>query len=485
MTWAHQYPTGNGHSNGFHKAAPRFTPMKSIGVSGTPMFGGFLESNEKDGRLQGTRKYTTYSEILANVSIVAAGARFVTRMITKASWSFDPADDTPEAEDFAEFCEEVLHDMETPWHRVVRRASMHQFHGFAIAEWTAKRREDGKVGFADVDTRPQQTVEQWETDDQGTWSQVGQRSPQDGVMLWIPRAKCLYLVDDSLSDSPEGLGIFRHLVEPATRLERFQQLEGWGFETDLRGIPIGRAPMAELQALVDSSKITPEEMAAIIRPLEQFLKHHVKSPKLYQLLDSMTYATTDERQSPSNVRKWDIDLLKAGNTSQAEVAAAIQRINQEMARLLGVEHLLLGSDGSGSLALSSDKSKNIAMLIDSVLVEVTEAVKKDLLRQLARMNGVPENLVPTPKTETAQWRDVEQVTTALRDMATAGALLAPDDPAIAEVRAMLGLSAPITINTAVDAMIGGKPAAPGDAADPEANDMAGTEAQRSAEVAPA
>lgn len=487
MTWAPTYHKDHRNGHVAKAVAPkaRFAPMTQVGVSGAAIYGGFLQSVEKDPRLQGTRRYTTYSEIMANVSIVATGARFITRLITKAAWTFDPADDSPEAEEFADFCEEVLHDMLTPWHRVVRRASMHQFHGFAIAEWTAKRREDGRVGFLDVDTRPQQTIEQWDVDEAGTVSGIGQRSPQDGMLLWLPRAKVLYTVDDSLSDSPEGLGVFRHLVEPAARLERFQQLEVWGFETDLRGIPVGKAPLSELAAMVEDKKITAEQFEAIVKPMNDFLKHHVRSPVLSQMIDSMVYTTADASQSPSGPPKWGIELLKHSSTSHETLAAAITRINQEMARLLGVEHLLLGSDGSGSLALSSDKSKNIALLIDSVLVEIVESVKQDLLRPLARMNGVDESLIPTPKTETAQWRDIEQVTAGLRDMATAGALLAPDDPAIAEVRAMLGLSAPITLNLATDAAIGGSasPANDQTAGTAETDSMAGNEAARTAEVA--
>src|SRR3546814_20251145 len=74
------------------------------------------------------------------------------------------------------------------------------------------------------------------------------------------RAKIVYAVDDTLSDSPEGLGLFRHLAKTAYRLETFLSLEEIGFTTDLRGIPVARAPLGELrQEVIDSG---PEGSAA-------------------------------------------------------------------------------------------------------------------------------------------------------------------------------------------------------------------------------
>jgi hypothetical protein len=46
---------------------------------------------------------------------------------------------------------------------------------------------------------------------------------------------------------------------------------------------------------------------------------------------------------------------------------------------------------------------------------------------------------PSFKTEDVAFRDVEQVTAALSDMASAGAPVMPDDEAINAVRDMLGL----------------------------------------------
>ena len=120
---------------------------------------------------------------------------------------------------------------------------MYRFYGFSIQEWTARRRDDGFLTFADIAPRSQRTIERWDVDEAGQVLGALQRSPQTQEEIYLPREKLLYIVDDTLNDSPEGLGLFRHLVAPSRRLKRYEQLEGFGFETDLRGIPIGRSPV--------------------------------------------------------------------------------------------------------------------------------------------------------------------------------------------------------------------------------------------------
>ena len=56
------------------------------------------------------------------------------------------------------------------------------------------------------------------------------------------------------------------------------------------------------------------------------------------------------------------------------------------------------------------------------------------------LNGWDPKLKPTFRTEAIAYRDIEQVTQALKDLAQAGAPLMPNDPAINEVRTQIGLS---------------------------------------------
>lgn len=415
-------------------------PNKNIGAPGTTVYGGYLDENEINAKLTGRTKYKTYSDILANTTIVAAGVRYFLNLVAKAQWTVEPADNSAQALIFAERLESIINGMQTPWHRAVRRAAMYRFYGFSIQEWTSFKNDEGYIGFVDIKPRPQITIEKWDVDETGEVLGVIQRSPRTQEELYLPRWKIVYIVDDTLNDSPEGLGLLRHLVDSVSRLKRFEQLEGFGFETDLRGIPVARMPFAELQQAVTDGRLTPAQKLQEEEPLRQFIKNHIKNPQLGLILDSITYQSIGDTETPTQVKQWDIELLKAESGSQDDVANAIERLNQEVARLLGVEGLLLGSTNHGSQALSNDKSHNFALIVDSTLMELAKSLEKDVIDNIWLLNGWPENMKPTFKTEATQYRDITQITTALKDLATAGAILALDDPAIDEVRDLIGLS---------------------------------------------
>lgn len=426
------------------------SPFKTAGAPGTAIFAGFVQEDESNASLAGREKYTTYANIMANTAIVSAGIRFYLNLIQKAGWSFNPADDSAKAREYAELMEDIFNDMETPWSRAVRRAGMYKFYGFSIQEWTAKRREDGVIGLLDLAPRAQKTIEQWDVDETGRLLGVVQRNPYNNNEIYLPRSKVLYLVDDSLNDSPEGMGILRNIVASAKRLERYEQLEAFGFEADLRGVPIGRAPYQRINELVKTGKLTAEEAKSQLAVLETFIQKHIKNPQRGIVLDSSVYETTDDATRPSNQALWDLSLLDSASQGLEEVAAAIERVNHEIARMIGVEQLLLGQS-RGTQALSEDKSHNFALVVGSALNEVKEAVNRDIISPISELNGWDPKLWPEAVVEEIQFRSPTQVTEALAGLARA--MLDPEDPAINVIRDQLGLPDALVIRDREDASL--------------------------------
>lgn len=424
----------------------RASPTETVGHMGTAVWAGFIQEREKNQALAGREKYHTYSDIIANTAIVSAGLRYFLNLISKADWRAEPActkegDPFPGAEEVAEKFDLIMKSTETPWNRIVRRAGLFPFYGFSIQEWTARRLEEDEavIGFKDVEPRAQSTIERWDVDQYGDVRGVVQRSPVTQEELYIPRAKIVYLLDDTLNDSPEGLGLFRHIADPARRLIRYEQLEGFGFETDLRGVPIGRVPFTEMARLKKAGKLTDAEELGLIRHVTAFIEKHIKNPALGLVLDSEPFRSADAGATPGAQRQWDLELLKASSTSQAEVAETIQRLNREIARIMGVEGILLGESGGGSLAMSRDKSSGFYTVVSTTIKALTQGFGNDLVKPLMRLNGWDMKLKPTLKTDAIQFREVTEVTEALSQLAAAGAPTMPGDPAVNVVREMLGL----------------------------------------------
>ena len=111
------------------------------------------------------------------------------------------------------------------------------------------------------------------------------------------------------------------------------------------------------------------------------------------------------------------------------------------------------------------------MTVTSTLQDLVEVFDRDLISPLAEMNGWPVELWPEMGVNEISDRDLEQVAAILRDLATAGATLMPDDPAVGEIRDMIGLSRPNedTISLQLDASLNPKRNDPANPDDPTKN----------------
>jgi hypothetical protein len=414
-------------------------PFKQQGGPSSAIYGGYVHNIEKDSELSGNERFETFSTTLANCSIVSACVRHFLSFIAKAEWNVLPKDDSEEAAAIAAAFKEYIEETETPWHRIVRRSAMYVMYGFSVQEWIALKREDGTVGIKDIQPRAQATIERFDVSKQGDILGFIQRRPQDSEEVYIPRAKCIYLRDDSLNDTPEGLGLFRHVHDAAKRLRKYEYLENVGFETDLRGIPVARGPFSLIEQMVQNGQLSKAQAMQLKQPMIDFIEQHSKNPALGMLLDSQPYVTTDEQTRPSNVPQWNIELLQGDPNSSAEVAAAIERVNREIARVMGCEHLLLGSNDRGSYAMAESKSVSFGMLVDSTLKEIRETFERDLLKPIALLNGWDMSLLPKMEVEKIQYRTPLEVAEAMERLAGAGVSLIPGDPAVDTIRDLIGL----------------------------------------------
>ena len=415
-------------------------PFAEMGVAGTAVWGGYVQVKEKSPDWVGRQKYVTSTELAVNTAIVSAGVHYFLNLVAYPKWNIRPSDDDDEeAIALAEFVENVFSHMTSPWYKIVRRAAMYRFHGFGIQEWTALKRKDGLIGFKDIEARPQHTIEQWDVDVDGTVLGMWQRSPQTGQLLGIPRKKVLYLVEDTLTDSPEGMGMFRHMADSYNRLKQLQELEIRAYERDLRGIPIGRAPISRINQAVSQNIITSADAQQMINDMRAMVQLQVKQSDTGLVLDSIPYfSQAADGEQVSAVPQWGFDLLSGAGVGYGEIASAIDRVQREMARIMGIEHLMMGDVG-GNRSLAEDKSRNLYLIANSVLKYIVSQADKDILNVLWKLNGFPMSKKPLIKAEDVTFKNADAITSALGKLAQAGATLAPNDPVVNSVREILGV----------------------------------------------
>lgn len=439
---------------------------KPNGGDGVVAFGGFLPTNESSPALIGSRKWVTYGNAY-HTAIVATALRYTLGLLSGTNWHAEPNESGhPDVLRGVEVVEQGLlkAPMHRPWSAVVRKQALYRFVGFGLHEWTVRTRADGLIVFADLAHRPQHTIDRWDkTSEQEPWHAVGQLT-RNGNRYEIPRERLFYAVDDTLTDSPEGIGLLRHVVELVRRLGVLEGLEGLAYETDIRGMPIGRAPIAELRRTAAGLPNIGNDTAKIdafvndrLRTLHNAVVNVIKSPDRLQhlLLDSDTYHGADPNNITS-IQKWGLELLRGEASGVEAVAAAIGRIQLEIARVLGVEFAMVGGlDTAGSYGMHADKTDMLAVSLQTTLTELAGFATQDLARPLVALNGLdPETCTPTLVAEPISTESIMTVVQALSTLAMAG--LAPNDPARGVIRKRLRLP-PEPELTAEQMGVGGPP----------------------------
>jgi hypothetical protein len=257
-------------------------------------------------------------------------------------------------------------------------------------------------------------------------------------VLYVPRAKTLYIVDDNFSDSPAGLGVLRHVFESCERLANYMDLELQGFQKDLRNIPVGYVPYTELNKAVANGEITQEQATLAISNFEAIVKLARKQSATGLMLDSKPYTSqSDTALNVSPQKQWELTLLSGESPGLPEIAAAIERVQLEIARVLGTDGMML--TGSGSNAMAKEKQAALYLNINSTLQVIKHSLNKDIMDPFWKLNGFPEEMKPKFAVEDVNGKDAESIAAVLRDLATAGAPMAPDDEAINTIRDIIGL----------------------------------------------
>ena len=292
-----------------------------------------------------------------------------------------------------------------------------------------RKADGGWLTYHDIMPRAQRTIEYWDVDQTGTVEGIWQRSPQTQEYYYIPRAKTFYLVDDTLNDSPEGLGLFRMMVQASERLKQYERLQGLGYEGDMRGVAKFFYPLAELNQLEKDGKLLPEAKRKLIAPIEGLQKGFVTGKMRTMSFDSSVYESQDQAGRPSNVRRWDMEIVRGGPQGFESMFRVIDWYERKLARVMGTEGMMLGEKG-GSYALSRDKTSTFFARVEGTLEALRAGAQKDLLKQAWMRNGWPMEMMPTLMVSPPVHVPADEMAATIRDMAAG--LKGVDDTAILE-----------------------------------------------------
>lgn len=403
-----------------------------IGRIGQKRYGGtFYEEFLRE--LRGKKGIETYREMAENDDTIGAILFAVEMLIRQASWNVEPGGDTPKDKEAAEFVEQCMHDMQDTWTDTISEILSFLTYGWSFHEIVYKRRmgktrdqktrskyNDGLIGWRKLPIRAQETLYQWEYDDEDNLIAMTQLPPPNYGLITIPMDKAMLFRTKSRKGNPEGRSILRNAYRSWYFKRRIQEYEGIGIERDLAGLPVFTAPediaiwdeddpdMVKLRTGMEAmvQKIRVDELAGIVKP-----------------------------------HGFEFELLNSGGSKQFDTNAIIQRYDTGMAMTVLADFIFLGHQQVGSFALSSDKTELFSMAIGAYLDIICETFNSQGIPQLIDVNGGHfDGITDYPKLAHGDIEnaDIQKLASYIKDMTGVG-ILVPDDGLEDYVREAAGL----------------------------------------------
>lgn len=394
--------------------------LDEIGRIGQKRYGGtFYEEFLRE--LRGVKGIEVYNEMSENDDTIGAILFAVEMLIRQATWNVEPAGNKPKDKEAAEFVEQCMDDMQDTWTDTISEILSFLTFGWSFHEVVYKRRmgktknpktrskyNDGLIGWRKLPIRAQETLYQWEYDDEDNLVAMTQMPPPNYGLITIPMEKAMLFRTKSRKGNPEGRSILRNAYRSWYFKRRIQEVEGIGVERDLAGLPVMSGP--EGINLWDDDD---QDAVKIRVGMEAMVKN----------------LRRDEMEGVVLPSGYKLELLSTGGSRQFDTNAIIQRYDTGMAMTVLADFIFLGHEKVGSFALSSDKTELFAMAIGAYLDIICETFNSQGIPQLIDINGSHfEGITDYPTLEHGDIEnaDIAKLATFIKDMTGVG-ILVPDD----------------------------------------------------------
>jgi hypothetical protein len=368
--------------------------LAQAGRTGLRRNGGLIDE-EYISDLKGRDAAKVYREMSENEAVLAASLWTIEILLQQTAVMVEPADDTPQAKEVADFVEGCLWDVDGGWHHVLNNALSMMVYGYALLEKVYKIRRgpleppemrsrytDGRIGWRKLALRSANSVDRWDYDE-NTDSVVGvwQLSPSDNRFRYLPMTKLLHFRLKAPKDNPEGVSLLRSCYTSYYYVKQFRFVEAVGIERYIAGMPVMQVPPEVMLASVGS------DMTAIRTMYENL----VREVRVDEQAGLVLPSEVDREGKPTGYK---FSLLSAGGSRPADVDPVIRRYESREAMTLLTEVMLLGTDAMGSYALSKDKTELLVVGLNYILEAVLDKLADEAVPELVRLNGWPTEISP-------------------------------------------------------------------------------------------
>lgn len=420
--------------------APTMVPdmaWRTVGSSGLRQYSGWIRE-EFLPQLRGRQAARTYREMQDNSPTVGAILFAIQQSMRQVTWRVEAPDDSPDSVEGAEFLESCMDDMTHTWEDFVSESlSMLPF-GFAPHELVYKRRlgkkqrktkagtllassrySDGKVGWAKIPLRGQDTILKWFFDQDGEITGLTQQ-PWFGGLIDIPIEKLLLFRPRPWKNNPEGYSILRTAYRPWWFTKRLEEQEAISLER-MSGTPEYRVP----NALLEAAQANDPNAIAALEAFKKIVTGIKVDEQMGLITPSDTYTNIDG--SKSNVPMYEFKYNVPASRMTLDFDKPIERYKLDIMTSVLADFLMLGHSARGTQALATTKVDLFFQATEGWLGSNAAIVNDNGVARLWDLNGFPEETMPRFEPDMPKRVDLDVLGNYVLQMSQAGARLFPDD----------------------------------------------------------
>lgn len=406
-------------------AIPRVQPMLEIGKTGLRRVSGYVDE-EFLPQLRGRKAVQIYREMMDNDPIVGALLFAIDRLLREVEWRVEPASQSPEDQQNAEFIEQNMQDMSHTWDDLISEVMTMVPYGWAWCETVYKRRvgpwekdaakrskfDDNKIGWRKISLRAQETLLRWVFDEDGGIKALVQMAPPLYAPTVIPIEKSLLFRTTVAKNNPEGRSLLRTAYRPWYMKKRLEEYEGIGIERDLAGLPMARLPAEYLDAVPGSKQdLMVKAFRKMVRSVRRDEQEGILLPSLF-----------DENGN----QLFEFELLTSGGSRQFDTDSIIQRYEQRILMSVLADFILVGHEETGSYSMHTDKRGLFQTAINSIAQSIAEVFNRYAIPRLFAINGIKPLQLPTIVPNDIDPPDLTQLGGFMQQMTAAGMQWFPD-----------------------------------------------------------
>lgn len=358
----------------------------------------------------GRRAARLYREIRDDTGLVGGVFLALESLFRRVDFTTQPAPapDGPRgawtekrANTWATFVDTCRDDMSHTWHAFTAEILTMLVYGFAPFEICWKYRvgpdeldptrrsqyTDGRLAWRKFALRHQDSITRWSHDPDGGLLGFHQLTTRGEV--FIPIQKAILFRTTEAGSNPEGRSLLRNARRAYVFRKRLEEIEAIGIERDLAGLPHMEVPVDLLNP--NATK----EQKATLELLQNQLAGIRADERAYLITPATEYVVPDRDGKPIRLPTgYKFSLVTSGGSRAHDTNAVIRRYTTEIATSLLATFLLLGGDGKGAQALSTDLTDFFELAGTGILDGIVATINRHAIAPLMQLNGVPAELWP-------------------------------------------------------------------------------------------